>query len=116
MSELTQKFLETLLRTQFQSQERTLQYQRRLLERLVRHARMTVPYYRDSGRLDVLFTKEDRIDWERWGEVPVLTRSQAQANCDALYAELMPADCGEVRTGTTSGSTGHPLAFRTSTI
>jgi phenylacetate-CoA ligase len=116
MSELTQRFFETLLRTQYLSPEHTLQYQRRLLERLVRHARVTAPFYRDSGRLDVLFTKDDRIDWERWGEVPVLTRSMAQANSDALYAESMPADCGEIRTGTTSGSTGRPLAFRTSTI
>jgi phenylacetate-CoA ligase len=116
MSELTQRFFETLMRTQFQSPERTLEYQRRLLERLVRHARTTVPFYRDSGRLDPLFTKDDRIDWERWSEIPVLSRSMAQANNDALYAETVPADCGETRTGTTSGSTGVPLAFRTSTI
>ncbi len=116
MSELTQRFFETLLSTQFQSPEQRLQYQRRLLERLVRHARATVPYYRDSGRLDILFAKDDRIDWARWGEIPILTRSEAQANSDALYAESMPADCGEIRTGLTSGSTGKPLAFRVNTI
>ncbi len=116
MSELTQRFFETLLGTQFQSPERTLEYQRRLIERLIRHARTTVPFYRDSGRLDALFTNDDRIDWGHWGEVPVLTRSVAQANSDSLYAESTPADCGEIRTGTTSGSTGRPLAFRTSTI
>ena len=116
MSELTQRFFETLLHTQFQSPERTLHYQRRLLERLLRHARATVPYYRDSGRLDVLFTKDDRIDWERWDEIPVLTRSQAQAYSKELYAESTPPECGEATTGTTSGSTGTPLAFRTSTI
>jgi len=116
MSELTQTFFETLLRTQRQSPERTLYYQRRLLERLVRHARATVPYYRDSGRFDALFTKDNGIDWERWGEVPILTRPEAQANSDALYAESVPAECGEIRTGTTSGSTGRPLAFRTNTL
>jgi phenylacetate-CoA ligase len=116
MSELTQKFFETLLRTQFLPPEQMLQYQRRLLERLVRHARASVPYYRDSGRLDVLFTHGGQIDWERWNEVPILTRSAAQANSDALYAESMPADCGEIREGLTSGSTGIPLAFRVNTI
>lgn len=94
MSELTQRFFETLLRTQFQSPERTLEYQRRLIERLIRHARTTVPFYRDSGRLDALFDKDDRIDWGRWGEVPVLTRSVAQANSDRLYAEI---DAGRLR-------------------
>ncbi|MFZ3361146.1 MAG: hypothetical protein WA177_20560 [Xanthobacteraceae bacterium] len=116
MSELTQRFFETLQHTQFQSPERTLQYQRRLLERLLRHARASVPYYRDSGRLDALFTDDNRIDWDRWDEIPILTRSQAQGNSDALYAESVPAECGEIRTGTTSGSTGRPLAFRTNTL
>jgi len=116
MSELTQKFFESLLHTQFLPSERMQQYQRRLLDRLVRHARTTVPYYRDSGRLDVLFTAGGQIDWQRWNEVPILTRSAAQANCDALYAESLPADCGEMREGLTSGSTGKPLAFRVNTI
>ena len=63
----------------------------------MRHARTTVPYYRDTGRLDVLFTTDDRIDWGRWDQVAILTRSEAQANSAAVFAESMPADCGEIR-------------------
>jgi phenylacetate-CoA ligase len=116
MDQLTQKFLETLLRTQFLTLDRMLLYQRGLIERLVRHARATVPFYRDSGRLNVLFTSDDQIDWERWNEVPVLTREQAQQNADALYAETVPPECGDVLSGYTAGSSGTPLAYRTNQI
>ncbi|MBX9843946.1 MAG: hypothetical protein K2Z80_19270 [Xanthobacteraceae bacterium] len=112
MEELTQRFFETLLRTQFLPPDRMQVYQRGLTERLVRHARAQVPFYRDSGRLDVIFTGDGRIDWQRWDEIQVLTRSEAQANAAALYAETMPPDCGGVGSGHTSGSTGKPLAFR----
>jgi phenylacetate-CoA ligase len=116
MDELTQAFLETLLRTQFLPADRMLVYQRSLIERLLRHARAQVPFYRDSGRLDVLFTADDRIDWERWDEVPILTRSEAQQHAEALYAESVPPECGQIDSGYTSGSTGVPLAFRVNTM
>jgi len=112
MDELTQKFFEALLRTQFLPPERMMAYQRGLLEKLVRHTRAQVPFYRDSGRLDVLFRSDGRVDWERWDEIAILTRSEAQANCDQLYAETLPPDCGDIVSGLTSGSTGKPLAFR----
>ncbi len=112
MDELTQQYFEALLRTQFLPPDRMRLYQRGLLEKLVRHARAQVPFYRDSGRLDALFGPDDRIDWERWDDIPILTRSQAQANCEQLYADTLPPDCGEIVNGFTSGSTGKPLAFR----
>jgi len=82
----------------------------------VRHASAQVPFYRDSGRLDVLFTNDQRINWERWTELPILTRQQAQDNADRLYAETVPPQCDEVLSGYTAGSTGTPLAYRTNQI
>lgn len=112
MDEITQKYLDTLLRTQFMPADAMRAYQRSLLERLLRHARAHVPYYRDSGRLDAVFTAADSIDWERWSEIPTLSRREAQENAAALYAETVPEVCGEVTTGYTAGSTGTPLAYR----
>jgi len=112
MDELTQKFFETLLRTQFMAPDRMVSYQRGLLERLVRHARAHSPFYRDSGRLDVLFDKNDAIEWRRWAEVAVLTRAEAQANAVALYSDSVPPECGSIVRGFTAGSTGTPLAYR----
>jgi hypothetical protein len=35
-----------------------------------------VSCYRDRGRLDVFFSKDDRMDRERWDGIPALTRSE----------------------------------------
>jgi phenylacetate-CoA ligase len=112
MNNPTQDFFEALLKLQFLSADVRRDYQRGLLERLLRHAREQVPYYRDGGRLDVLFRPDGTIDWDRWQEVPVLTRREAQLNAQALYAEVVPPECGAVSTGYTAGSSGAPLAFR----
>ena len=112
MNDPTQAFFETLMRSQFLPSDRMQAYQRGLIERLVRHARAQVPFYRDHGRLDPLFTRDDEIDWSRWNEVPVLTRAEAQQNEAALYADVVPPECGEIISGYTAGSTGTPLAYR----
>lgn len=57
MKPVTERFLQTLRRTQFMPPVRMLEYQRGLLERLIRHAKEHVPFYRDSGRLRPLFAR-----------------------------------------------------------
>lgn len=116
MSKLGQDFFEVLMQTQHMPAERWPGYQRELLERLLRHARTQVPFYRDSGRLDPLFKPDGAIAWERWPEIPPLTRREAQQNAQALYADVVPPECGTVITGYTAGSTGMPLAFRLNTL
>ena len=112
MTDAAQVYLELLLQTQFLPPEKLMTYQASLVEPLVRHAREHVPFYRDSGRLNPLFTTENRIDWSRWEEIPVLTRVEAQKHTEALYSEVIPENCGYVTTGYTTGSTGTPLRYR----
>ncbi len=112
MTDAAQVYFELLLRTQFLPPDRLMAYQASLVEPLVRHARAHVPFYRDSGRLNPLFTADDRIDWARWEEIPVLTRVEAQKTTAALYSEFIPENCGHVMTGYTTGSTGTPLRYR----
>jgi phenylacetate-CoA ligase len=104
------QFAATLRKTQFMPPERMREYQRGLLDRLVRHARAHVPFYRDSGRLDPLFRRDDTIDWERWPEIPSLTRKEVQNAGSALHAEWLPPETGRTWTLTTSGSTGEPVS------
>src|SRR5207247_3178918 len=80
--------------------------QRRFLEPLIRHARTHVPFYRDSGRLDVLFGAGGAIDWDRWSEIPPLSRGDVQRAGDALRSEMFQ---GDSQPYATSGSTGAPL-------
>ena len=84
---LVRRYLYNLRKTQYLPPERLLAYQRGLLEQLVRHALAHVPFYRDTGRLDALFRRDDTIDWERWGEVPLLTRSDVQRAGPALRSD-----------------------------
>lgn len=109
MSHIIVDFLNELRHTQFQPRAWMIDYQRRLLEPLVRHARAHVPFYRDSGRLDPLFRKDGSIDWERWGEIPLLTRRDLQQNFEALQAEFLPPEHGRTFTFSTSGTTGEPV-------
>ncbi len=115
MDALADAFLQALLKTQHLSRDAMRAYQRDLMARLLRHARARVPFYRD-GRLDPIFRADDNIDWDRWGELPILTRADAQANAARLYAAEVPPECGAVIAGYTSGSTGRPLAFRLNSL
>lgn len=83
-----------------------------LLEKLCRHARMHVPFYRDSGRLDPVFRKDGTFDRARWPEIPVLTRAEAQDNEKALLAEKVPPEMLPLMDDRTSGSTGTPLRIK----
>ena len=106
---LTQGFYATLQKTQLLSRQAIEDYQRKLLGKLLRHARAQVPYYRDSGLLDVLFSADGKIDWSRWHLVPPLTRRAARDNEDRLRAEKLPREMLPLENDLTSGSTGTPL-------
>jgi phenylacetate-CoA ligase len=96
-----------LERSQWLTPERLRELQFRQLDVLVRHAHDTVPYYRerwegryDSGRL---------LTPEVFSRIPVLGRSELQANFDALKSNRIPPDHGQVVESRTSGSTGAPV-------
>ncbi len=111
MDQQTRQTFVTLIQTQLWPRDSILAYQMQLLERLCRHARAHVPFYRDSGRLAPLFGKDDDFDYYSWKGVPVLTRDEAWRNRDALRAETVPPVMEPLVLGSTTGSTGTPLPF-----
>ena len=108
------QFLAALEETQNLAPDRMQAYQRRLLDRLLRHARSQTDFYAD--RLAPLFRADDSIDWDRWTEIPILTRTEAQEKTEALFARTTPTAAGETRIAFTSGSTGRPLRHGNSAI
>lgn len=106
------KFVEVLKTTETLPPAKMKVYQRRLQERLVRHAKEQVPFY--EKRLDPLFGPKDTIRWEAWTDIEPFSRAEAQAAGDALYAVRTPSQAGNHSVDTTSGSTGMPLKVRTS--
>ena len=97
MQTTTQQFFEVLRKTQFLPPANMLEYQRGLLEKLLRHARAHVPFYRDTGRLAPLFRDDDSIDWTYWPRIPLLTRKELQEQYGSLRSDVVPAAFGNGR-------------------
>jgi phenylacetate-CoA ligase len=102
-------FVAALEQTQYLPPDKLQTYQRRSLEVLLRHARAETEHYPE--RLAALFRPDDTIDWDRWTDLPVLTRSDVRDGFDALKAQQVPPVAGKVVTDSSSGSTGQPLRF-----
>jgi len=103
---MAMEFRDVLAETERLSPRELTAYQRNLLLPLVMHARTHVPFYKE--RLAVLFDK-DVPDLSRWSEIPILTRTRAQAEVEALTSTWLPPHCGAVKNEETSGSTGIPF-------
>ena len=108
------EFLKALDETQYLSPPRMQAYQRRLLARLLDHARHQTAFY--AERLNPLLRADGSFDWDRWQDVPILTRSEAQDNFAALRARSLPPVAGEANEAISSGSTGRPLRHLTTYI
>lgn len=78
------------------------------LGHLLRHARATVPFYRE--RLAGL-APDQPLDAVAFARIPLLRRQDVQENFDALSSKAVPADHGRVYPGESSGSTGRPIRY-----
>ncbi|HWA20396.1 MAG TPA: hypothetical protein VG757_15535 [Devosia sp.] len=100
-------YFEALMESQYWPAERMLAEQRKYLGALIRHARDFAPFY--ANRFDALFRPGGEIDWDRWNDVPIVTRQEALEHNDALLSTNPPPNHGPTKAGYTSGSTGAPL-------
>ena len=73
MSEAQKKIFGMLMESQYWPPEQMLAFQRSQLMQLLRHARRNVPFYKN--RLNPVFNKNDEIDWDRWHEIPIVSRA-----------------------------------------
>ena len=101
-----------LNQTQWWTPEKLRQAQFRHLAGLLRHARETVPFYRE--RLD--FDPGVAITQEWWAALPLLTRADVHAQGQALCSRNVPAAHAPLVRGHTSGSTGTPITYLTTAI
>lgn len=84
------------------------------VQRLLDHARATVPFW--AARLDAAGLAGDVPDPEAFARLPVLTRAEVQAAGAALRSKALPGSHGQARPGSTSGSTGTPVQFWSSDL
>jgi phenylacetate-CoA ligase len=105
-SQTQRRFFEMLMESQHWPKQKMIVYQRQRLMYLLRHARDTVPFYRD--RLARLF-KGDDVDWDRWQDLPTVTREDlVDRRAEMQAVDLDPAH-GPTAEFSTSGSTGAPV-------
>lgn len=113
-SAATRAFYDTLLKTEYASPVSLAGFQEDTLKRYLEFASRLVPYHRD--RLDFLVDGTGSIDLKRWLDVPVMTKSDLGDNLEDLWPDAIPEAHGRIETGSTSGTTGHPLILRKSRL
>jgi len=99
-----------LLESQWWPAARITSYQREILYSAVSHARATSPYYR--FRLNPLFRKDGSIDWNRWTEIPILSRANLSEHYNNILSRNPPVEHGPFYLARSSGSTGHPVTVK----
>jgi phenylacetate-CoA ligase len=111
---LLRDFYEMLFSSQFWPEERLVAFQRSQLGQLLRHARTSVPFY--ESRLDAVFRSNGEIDWDRWTEIPIVTRRDMINHRDAMQSRSMPTGHGPTEVLSTSGSTSLPIQITTTAL
>ena len=97
-----------LEQSQWWSPEELLKHQMIQLQALLRHAYATVPFYKKI--LDELsFDLSQPLTYDRWSQLPLLTRDQIQSAGVLLRSNNVPLAHGQTSPKQTSGSTGQPL-------
>jgi phenylacetate-CoA ligase len=87
-------------------------YQRTLLTRMLTRARSNVKLY--SDRLAVVFRNDGTIDYDRWAEVPLLTKEELITCGDDKFDADLPETLKPFDWSATSGTTAKPfLAAKT---
>lgn len=105
----TRAFYDSLQGSQWMPASELMAYQRQQLAHLLRHAARTSPFYKDS--LSPVLRPDDRIDWDRWQEIPILTRADLQTYRQELLSREVPPHHGYTYTTSTSGTTGEPVTM-----
>lgn len=101
---LQQKFYEMLMDSQWWSAQAIRDHQFGQLGQLLRHARLNVPFYAD--RLDPVVDSAGGVDFDRWTDIPVMTRQDLQQHRDAMQALAVLPGHGETAVFRSSRSSG----------
>ena len=113
-SSLRQRIYQMLMESQYWPPEQMLEFQRSQLTQLLHHAKATVPFYKT--RLDVVFKRNGEIDWDRWHEIPIVTRADLRERRNELLARELPPGHGPTKDFSTSGSSGVPITITATAI
>ena len=106
---LRQRIYKMMMESQYWPPRQMLEFQRSQLAQLLKHAKENVPFYR--ARLDCVFKRNGEIDWDRWHEIPIVTREDLRDRRKEMQATVLPPGHGPTKDFSTSGSTGVPITI-----
>jgi phenylacetate-CoA ligase len=108
-------FQTNLEASQWWPSAKVAQFQSAQLGKLLEHAYRQVPHYQTI--LDRIGIRPGApIDWNRWRQLPVLTRDQLQDEPATLRARQLPAGHEEFERLRSSGSTGRAVEMTTTNV
>ncbi len=81
---------------------------------LLKHARATVPYYRD--RLSAVLRPDGTADWDRWNALPLLSDADVAGHREQLLSRNLPAYFGAVGHLRVVGASGQPFTVTRSVL
>jgi phenylacetate-CoA ligase len=102
------------MESQYWPAQQMLEFQRSQLRQLLKHAKETVPFYKT--RLDCVFNKNGDMDWDRWNEIPIVTRADLRDRRDEMLTTSLPEGHGPTKTIHSSGSSGVPVSVEVTKI
>jgi phenylacetate-CoA ligase len=105
-----QRIFEMLQSSQYWDAKQMRDFQDQQLSQLLAFSRDRVPFYRD--RLANALTAQGRVNWDRWHDIPVLTRDDLHKHREAMLAPNLPPGHGFVEDHMGSGTTGKPVTTR----
>lgn len=114
MSAVQKRISELLMESQHWPPQKMLAFQRSQLSHLLRHAKETVPFYKT--RLDVVFKRNGEIDWNRWHEIPIVTRADLRDRREQMLTTALPPGHGPTKTFHSSGSSGVPVSVEATSL
>lgn len=105
--ELARRFYRSLLACEEISSDELIDHQRSVASTFLDHVDQNVPFY--HGRLDAIRQKDGSFGFERWHEVPILTKQQFNANYDRILCSAIPKEHGRITYSQSSATTGVPV-------
>jgi phenylacetate-CoA ligase len=108
------RIYEMLMESQYWPPARILEFQTTQLAQLLKHAKATVPFY--QTRLDCIFKGNGDIDWNRWQEIPIVSRIDLRDSRDTMLTSSLPDGHGPTKDFSTSGSSGIPITITSTAI
>ncbi len=105
-----QRIFELLQESQYWPEQQMRSFQEQQLAQLLKFSRDNVSFYKK--RLAYVLTPGGAINWDRWLEIPILTREDLLEHRDQMLATNLPPGHGYVDDHLGSGTTGKPVISR----